>query len=184
MPAQPTDLPHAPVDSVTAMTDAKSEKSPFLPPRWFVSAAWKVHRAIFNLSGGKLGLAVPKPNGDYGTMRVTTTGRRSGEERPVILAYYEDGPNLVTIAMNGWGEAEPAWWLNLQANPEARVELKDETKPRPVRARKAEGEERDRLWNWIKTQGGYGGTKLDSYAALRPTETAIVVLEPQTGTAA
>jgi hypothetical protein len=35
----------------------------------------------------------------------------------VILGYYEDGPNLVSMAMNGWGAAEPAWWLNLQAHP-------------------------------------------------------------------
>ena len=41
----------------------------------------------------------------------------------MILGYYEDGPNLVTMAMNGWGAAEPAWWLNLQADPAAIVEL-------------------------------------------------------------
>ena len=56
-------------------------------------------------------------------MRLTTVGRRSGKERSVILGYYEDGPNLVTMAMNGWKDAEPAWWLNLQANPEATIEL-------------------------------------------------------------
>jgi len=41
----------------------------------------------------------------------------------VILGYYEDGPNLVSMAMNGWGAAEPAWWLNVQADPRAVVEL-------------------------------------------------------------
>jgi F420H(2)-dependent quinone reductase len=41
----------------------------------------------------------------------------------VILGYYEDEPNLVSMAMNGWGAAEPAWWLNLQTNPQAVVEL-------------------------------------------------------------
>ena len=41
----------------------------------------------------------------------------------MIVGYYEDGPNLVTMAMNGWGAAEPAWWLNLQTHPEAVVEL-------------------------------------------------------------
>ena len=56
-------------------------------------------------------------------MRLTTTGRRSGKPRSVILGYYEDGPNLVSMAMNGWGAAEPAWWLNLQADPQAVVEL-------------------------------------------------------------
>jgi deazaflavin-dependent oxidoreductase (nitroreductase family) len=54
-------------------------------------------------------------------MRLTTIGRRSGQERSVILGYFEDGPNLVTMAMNGWASPEPAWWLNLQANPEVTV---------------------------------------------------------------
>jgi hypothetical protein len=42
-------------------------------------------------------------------MGLTTTGRRSGQPRSVILDYYEDGSNLVSMAMNGWGAAEPAW---------------------------------------------------------------------------
>src|SRR5262245_1180849 len=42
-------------------------------------------------------------------------------ERSVILGYVEDGPNLVTMAMNGWADGEPAWWLNLQAHPDATV---------------------------------------------------------------
>ncbi len=41
----------------------------------------------------------------------------------MILGDYEDGPNLVSMAMNGWGAAEPSWWLNLQADPQAVVEL-------------------------------------------------------------
>lgn len=47
-------------------------------------------------------------------MRLSTLGCRSGEARAAIIGYYEDGPNLLTLAMNGWGRAEPAWWLNLQ----------------------------------------------------------------------
>ena len=43
----------------------------------------------------------------------------------MILGYVEDGPNLVTMAMNGWADGEPAWWLNLQAHPEASVDLAD-----------------------------------------------------------
>ena len=49
-------------------------------------------------------------------MRLTTIGRRSGRTRAVIVGYFEDGTNLVTMAMNGWRSAEPAWWLNLQAH--------------------------------------------------------------------
>jgi hypothetical protein len=72
-------------------------------------------------------------------MRLTTIGRHTGQERSVILGYIEDGPNLVTLAMNGWGEGEPTWWLNLQAHPQVRVQLTDGThevvaKPRPERS--------------------------------------------------
>jgi deazaflavin-dependent oxidoreductase (nitroreductase family) len=77
-------------------------------------------------------------------MRLRTVGRRSGKERVAILGYYEDGANLVTMAMNGWADPEPAWWLNPQGHPEATVELKDGT--REVHGRVAEGEERARLW--------------------------------------
>jgi hypothetical protein len=90
----------------------------------------------------------------------------------VIIAYLEDGPNLVAMAMNGWAPAEPAWWLNLQANPDAGVILPDG--PRTVRGRAAAGEERARLWaRWQELDG-----KLDAYAARRPGETAVVVFEP------
>jgi F420H(2)-dependent quinone reductase len=89
----------------------------------------------------------------------------------VIIAYFEDGPNLVVMAMNGWADGEPAWWLNLQAHPDASVDLVDG--PRLVRARVANGAERTRLWGrWRETDA-----KLDAYAALRSSETAVVLLE-------
>lgn len=56
-------------------------------------------------------------------MRVTTTRRRSGQPRSVIIAYLKRRPNLVTMAMNGWDPAEPAWWLNLRTDPHATVQL-------------------------------------------------------------
>jgi F420H(2)-dependent quinone reductase len=153
---------------------AAQPKSPRLPPRWFVRTAWVVHRAIHRLTGGRRGLWKPRP-GKWGTMRLTTVGRKTGKERSAILGYYEDGPNLVTMAMNGWAEPEPAWWLNLQARPEVTVELKDGT--RAVRGRAAEGEERERLWaRWSE----FGDDDVDGYATRRPTETAVVVLEPRT----
>jgi deazaflavin-dependent oxidoreductase (nitroreductase family) len=124
------------------MTPTERSRSAWLPPRWFVRSAWVIHRAIYRFTGGRLGLWLPK--GDmWGTMRLTTVGRRSGKERRAIVGYYEDGPNLVTLAMNGWAEPEPAWWLNLQARPDATVELADGA--RAVRGRAAEGDERDRL---------------------------------------
>ena len=110
--------------------------SPRLPPRWFVRSAWAVHRAIYRLTGGRRGLWRPKTD-KWGTMRLKTIGRRTGRERIAILGYYEDGPNLVTMAMNGWAYGEPAWWLNLQAHPDASVDLVGGS--HVVRARAAEG---------------------------------------------
>lgn len=91
----------------------------------------------------------------------------------MILAYVEDGPNLVTLAMNGWGAEEPAWWLNLQAHPEAQVQPPDGA--RDVIARAVSGEERERLWEQYRALDEH----LDGYARRRPTETAVVVLEPR-----
>jgi deazaflavin-dependent oxidoreductase (nitroreductase family) len=148
-------------------------RKPRLPPRWFVRAAWVVHRTYYRVTGGRRGLWRPKPD-KWGTMRLQTIGRRSGTARSAILGYFEDGPNLITLAMNGWAEAEPAWWLNLQAHPDAEVVTKDGTYP--VHGRAAEGEERERLWAHWKDLGD----DVDGYATRRSGQTAVVVLEPRT----
>ena len=145
---------------------------PRLPPRPFVRVAWVVHRAIYRFTRGRRGLWRPKADA-FGTMRLNTIGRRSGQPRVAIVGYYEDGENLVTLAMNGWADAEPAWWLNLQARPDTTVELKDGV--RAVRARAAQAEERERLWaGWRQFSDQY-----DAWATLRSRETAVVVLEPR-----
>ena len=45
-----------------------------------------------------------------------------------MVGYFEDGPNLVTMAMNGWADGEPAWWLNLQS--ESRGQRRSRRGPR------------------------------------------------------
>ena len=149
-----------------------ARSQPFLPPRWFIRAAWAVHRAIYSLTGGRRGLRPPSPT-TYGMLRLHTLGRRSGEERVAILGYFEDGTNRFTLAMNGWGEPEPAWWLNLQAQPDATIDLKDG--PIPITARAAAGAERDRLWAQMRQVE----PNLDAYATRRSRETAVVVFEPR-----
>jgi F420H(2)-dependent quinone reductase len=149
----------------------KPRNSPRLPPPWVIHVAWAVHRAFVRLSGGRLGLWNPKGR-KWGTMRLKTIGRRTGRERVAILGYYEDGPNLVTLAMNGWMPGEPAWWLNLQEHPETAIDLAGGT--RLVRARAAQGDERTRLWAMFRETGG----ELDALAIRRPSETAVVILEP------
>jgi deazaflavin-dependent oxidoreductase (nitroreductase family) len=133
---------------------------------------WHVHRALVNATRGRVGLWRPKPDG-WGALRLITVGRRSGRRRAVVLGYIVDGDNLVVMAMNGWAPGEPAWWLNLQAHPDATVQTRDGV--RTVHARKAEGPERDRLWSrWATVD-----KNLDAYAARRRGETAVVVFEPR-----
>lgn len=158
-----------------SVDQAPTKSSPWLPPRWFIRGAWIGHRAIHRFTGGRRGLSRPKPGVAFGHLRLTTIGRRSGTARAAILGYIEDGPNLVTLAMNGWSSPEPAWWLNLQSQPDASVELKNGS--RDVHARAAVGEERERLWANVRGHRGYGD--MDGYAIRRSGETAVVVLEPR-----
>jgi deazaflavin-dependent oxidoreductase (nitroreductase family) len=143
-----------------------------LPPQWFMRAFWRNHRRVYRLTRGRFGLWRAKPN-RWGAMCVRAVGRRSGRERPVIVGYFEDGERLVVMAMNGWREGEPAWWLNVQAHPDVQVELVDG--PRQVTAHAAEGAERERLWaRWQELD-----QHLDEYAARRSGETAVVVFAPR-----
>jgi hypothetical protein len=91
----------------------------------------------------------------------------------VIYGYLVVGTHLVAIGMNVWDEGNPVWWLFLEANPAAVVRLSNEER-RPVHARRAVGEERDRLWQrWVETD-----SNLLAHAGSRSTETPVVVLEP------
>ena len=147
--------------------------TPKLPPAWFKHAFWHVHRALFTISGGRFLWTTSSKRG-WGALRLTTIGRRSGHERNVIVGYIEDGPNLVVLAMNGWDDGHPAWWLNVEAHPDVTVRLSHE-RARPMHARAATGEERDRLWQrWAEVD-----EELDGYAGLRSVETPVVVLEPR-----
>jgi deazaflavin-dependent oxidoreductase (nitroreductase family) len=163
-------------DRSVDLAPGERKRAPWLPPRWFVRAAWIAHRAIYRLTGGRGGLSAPKPGGSFGHLRLRTVGRRSGKERAVMLGYFEDGPNLVTLAMNGWTDGQPAWWLNLQAHPDAGVDLKDGI--RAVRGRTAQGEERARLWARAQEYSGWGDD-INAFATRRPSGTSVVILEPR-----
>lgn len=152
---------------------AEVEQLPKVPPRWFVRTAWVVHRALYRMTGGRFGLTRPRP-GKYGMLRLHTVGRRSGRPRTAIVAYYEDGADLILMAMNGWDEPHPAWWLNLRARPEAVVDLPGGT--RAVRAREAQGIERERLWAGFDAYSA--GPTMEAYSRRRSRRTPVIVLEP------
>jgi deazaflavin-dependent oxidoreductase (nitroreductase family) len=152
-------------------------RPPKLPPAWFKHAFWRGHRALYRLSGGRF-LWTPASKRGWGAMCLTTVGRKSGKARDVIVAYLEDGPNLIGLAMNGWDEGHPAWWLNLEAHPDVVVRLPGQD-PRPVHARLAVGDERERLWQrWLAIE-----PVDEAFARRRTVETPVVVFEPRDTTA-
>ncbi|WP_328531815.1 nitroreductase family deazaflavin-dependent oxidoreductase [Nocardioides sp. NBC_00368] len=154
------------------MSTDEKHRSAWLPPRWFIRAAWWFHRRLYAAGGARF-LRRPRPD-RAGMLRLTTVGRRTGQERSVILSYVPDGSTYVTLAMNGWADPPPAWWLNLKATPEALAETVDG--PRRVRAHEALGPERERLWSLLAAaDDGWG--ELDDFAARRSHRTPVVVLE-------
>ena len=147
-------------------------EAPKLPPAWFKHLFWRGHRSLYGLLGDRV-LWTPENKRGRGAMHMTTVGRKSGERRSVILGYIDDDGSPVVLAMNGWDEGLPAWWLNLEANPDAVIRTKGQPLRR-VRARRVEGDERERLWRrWATIDDG-----LDAYAASRSADTPVVVFEP------
>lgn len=159
-----------------ASDSAGAAPPPKIPPRWIIRSAWRVHRLIYRLSRGRLGLRLPTAD-TYGMMALRTTGRRSGEQRLAIVAYIVDGDAVVTMAMNGWDQPAPAWWLNLQAEPRASIRLPGESLPRAVRAREASGAEHERLWTAFQAVED-DNADLDALARLRGRPTPLVILDP------
>jgi deazaflavin-dependent oxidoreductase (nitroreductase family) len=103
---------------------------------------------------------------------LTTTGAKSGETRENPLAYTRTGDDYVVIASKGGAPTHPAWFHNLVANPEVKVEVLGETIP--VRARVAEGEEHQRLYDaQAAVMPGFA-----DYQRKTTRKIPVVVLEP------
>jgi len=113
------------------------------PPRPVLNVIWLLHQTVRRVSGGRLGTSRAQGDG-LGTLFLHTVGRKSGQARTNGLFYIDDGADLVVVASNAGADTDPAWWLNLRAEPEADVEIAGER--RTVRARPATAEETDRLW--------------------------------------
>jgi len=106
------------------------------------------------------------------TLLLTTTGRKSGEPRSLPLIYGPAGDGYVIIASKGGMPTHPVWYLNLEANPQC--DLMVGAKAVKARARVAEGEERERLWNEMAV---IYPPYLD-YQKATEREIPVVVLEP------
>jgi deazaflavin-dependent oxidoreductase (nitroreductase family) len=107
------------------------------------------------------------------TLILTTTGRRSGEQRQHPLIYGRHGDDYLVVASKGGTPEHPAWYLNLDANPEVGIQVKD--KKMRARARTATPEEKPELWSIMTEQW----PAYDSYQEKTDREIPVVVLEPR-----
>jgi deazaflavin-dependent oxidoreductase (nitroreductase family) len=139
------------------------------PKDAFYKVGTGIHRALFNVSKGRIfGKAFGMP-----LVELVTTGRRSGKERSTILSVpIIDGDRLVLVASFGGDERHPAWYLNLQANPEVRATMAGST--RNMFARIATEEERAELWPRITSVfEGYA-----RYQKRTDRQIPVIILEP------
>ena len=109
------------------------------------------------------------------TLLLTTVGRRSGEPRTTPLIFARDGDDYLVVASVGGSPKHPQWYLNLQANPEAEIQVRAEHVP--VTARTATPEEKPRLWDIVR--GPW--PNYDVYQSRTDRDIPVVVLSPRSG---
>ena len=141
-----------------------------MPSDFVLKTMNAVHRCALKVSFGKLGWQA----GSMPVLELTTTGRKSGEPRSVMLTSpLQEGSTIVIVASRGGDDQHPAWFLNLSQNPRVEVSFKGEPK-RVMVATVASPDERARMWPLVtgahKNYAGYQ-TKTDR-------EIPLVLLSP------
>jgi len=128
------------------------------------------HRSVLKISGGRLGWEA----GKMPVLELTTTGRKSGQPRSVILTSpLQEGATIVVVASRGGDDQHPAWFLNLRDNPDVEVAMQGRPKAR-MRARIADSDERARLWPLVTA----GHRNYAGYQTKTQREIPLVLLEP------
>ena len=102
----------------------------------------KPHAFVYRLTGGLIGSRLPTVN--PGVLLLTTRGRKTGKLRTIPLTHFQIGQQTVIVASNSGKDLHPPWYWNLRSNPDAVIQIGRSR--RPVRARLAEGPEREQLW--------------------------------------
>lgn len=129
-----------------------------------------LHRVILKVSFGKLGWSA----GDMPVLELTTTGRKSGKPRAVMLTSpIQEGETVVVVASKGGEDTHPAWFLNLRDDPKVQVSLGGKPK-QPYLATVADADERARLWPTV--EAGYKGYA--GYQQKTDREIPLVLLTP------
>jgi deazaflavin-dependent oxidoreductase (nitroreductase family) len=141
-----------------------------MPSDFVLKTMNTVHRASLKLTGGRFGWDA----GGMPVLELTTTGRKSGQPRSVMLTSpLQEGDAIVVVASRGGDDHHPAWFLNLRDHPDVEVAFKGAPK-RAMRARIADPDERARLWPQItEHHKNYAG-----YQRKTTREIPLVLLEP------
>jgi deazaflavin-dependent oxidoreductase (nitroreductase family) len=134
---------------------------------------WALHKVLFRVSAGRLGTT--RPGRFVGTLFLLSRGRTTGAIRRNGVFYIEDGSSFVVVASNAGEDTDPSWWRNLQANPDAEVEVG--RRRIPVRARAATEGEEARFWP--RLDAGY--REFAAYRRRATRRIAVVILEPRPG---
>jgi len=125
---------------------------------------------VYRLSGGRVG---GRFRGGAPVLLLTTVGRKSGRPRTAPLLYLQDGENVVIVASKGGMSHHPVWYLNLEADPDVKVQIGSDR--RRMRARRASDEEKAKLWpRLVAMYRDY-----DDYQARTDRNIPVVVLEPR-----
>lgn len=137
--------------------------------RFLIRIVSRAHGGVYRLTEGRLGGRVAR----MPVLLLTTTGRRSGRARTATLTFFREGDELVVVGSFGGSDHPPAWWLNLQRDPRARVTIGGATTM--VTARPATGVEYELLWERVTTtHPGY-----ERYQQRTARRIPIVVLRPE-----
>ncbi len=142
-----------------------------MPTDFQLKAMNTVHRVLLKVSGGRLGWRA----GGMPVLELTTTGRRSGRRRTVMLTSpVKEGDAMVVVASRGGDDRHPYWFLNLRDRPDVEVALAGEP-AQPMRARVATPPERAALWPRVTA----ANTRYADYQAKTDRKIPLVLLEPR-----
>lgn len=154
---------------MSAVTDFYGRISPYLAHRPGSALATRGHAWLVRRTGGRVGGRLAGAE----VLVLRTTGRRSGEPRDAPVFFVPHGDGFAVVASNGASKRTPAWWLNLQAEPDAEAHVRGTS--HPVRARLATAAEIEELWpRFVGVYSGYA-----HYKAIATRELPVVVLEPR-----
>ncbi len=140
-----------------------------MPSEFALKSMNRIHRAMMAVTGGRFGWTLSK----MPVIELTTTGRKSGEERTTMLTTpWQDGDSMAIVASAGGNDQPPAWYLNLEADPSVKIRTADGSSA--MTARVTSGDERAELWETISTRY----SNYADYQKKTDREIPVVVLSP------